>query len=149
MSERTPLGTEWPYAVRRNQLKITYYRGSGPGGQKKNKTSSACRILHLPTREMAVCEDSRKQGENRERAFHRLAVKLIPLMKQEILRKEGGENAVAVASATSIVRTYHAIRKTVKDHRVGSRRLFKYQPTLDGDLDPVIEALEEIKNERM
>ncbi len=49
-----------------------YYRGSGTGGQKKNKTESACRCRHLPSGALGACEDSRIQKENRQEAFKRM-----------------------------------------------------------------------------
>ncbi|HEX2973471.1 MAG TPA: peptide chain release factor-like protein [Tepidisphaeraceae bacterium] len=56
------------------------FRGPGPGGQKRNKTSSAVRITHLPTALSAIAMESRSQHQNRARAFarlrHRLALEL-------------------------------------------------------------------------
>ena len=37
------------FKLNEGDLKITYMRSSGPGGQNVNKTESACRILHVPT----------------------------------------------------------------------------------------------------
>lgn len=51
---------------------VDTYRASGPGGQKRNKTSSAVRIRHLPTGLMVIAEESRSQHENRVRALRRL-----------------------------------------------------------------------------
>ncbi len=48
------------------------YRASGPGGQKRNKTSSAVRLLHRPTGLTVVATESRSQHENRARALRRL-----------------------------------------------------------------------------
>jgi hypothetical protein len=47
-------------------------RGSGPGGQKRNKTESAVRIRHGPTGVAATAQESRSQAENRRRALRRL-----------------------------------------------------------------------------
>lgn len=47
-------------------------RGSGPGGQKRNKTSSAIRLTHLPTGISVRAEDSRSQKSNRKAALARL-----------------------------------------------------------------------------
>lgn len=47
-------------------------RGSGKGGQKKNKTSSAIQCFHEPSGAMAECEDSRDQSQNKKIAFKRL-----------------------------------------------------------------------------
>jgi hypothetical protein len=48
------------------------YRASGPGGQKRNKTSSAVRLHHAPSGLIVQAEESRSQHENRARALHRL-----------------------------------------------------------------------------
>ncbi|HEX9873086.1 MAG TPA: peptide chain release factor-like protein, partial [Deferrimonas sp.] len=60
-------------------LVVTYYKASGPGGQKKNKTESAVRIKHLPTGILVTATESRSQHENRERALERLRERLAAL----------------------------------------------------------------------
>ena len=54
------------------QCTVDTYRASGPGGQKRNKTSSAVRIRHHPTGLLVIAEESRSQHENRARALQRL-----------------------------------------------------------------------------
>src|SRR3954447_8351147 len=54
------------------QCAVDTYRASGPGGQKRNKTSSAVRLRHLPTGLIVIAEESRSQHENRARAMKRL-----------------------------------------------------------------------------
>src|SRR5687768_18348791 len=54
------------------QCELDLYRASGPGGQKRNKTSSAVRIRHQPTGLIVTASDSRSQQENRVRALRRL-----------------------------------------------------------------------------
>src|ERR1700750_1970384 len=60
------------------------YRGSGPGGQKRNKTSSAIRVTHLPTKIQAVAEESRSQAENRMHAMRRIRHKLAMEIRRDI-----------------------------------------------------------------
>ena len=48
------------------------FRASGPGGQKRNKTSSAIRLTHTPTNVSAIANESRSQAENRRSALRRL-----------------------------------------------------------------------------
>src|SRR5438093_3609952 len=55
-----------------NQCQVDTYRASGPGGQKRNKTSSAVRLRHLPSGLVVIAEESRSQHENRARALRRL-----------------------------------------------------------------------------
>jgi hypothetical protein len=54
------------------QCAVDTYRASGPGGQKRNKTSSAVRIRHAPSGMMVIAEESRSQHENRVKALQRL-----------------------------------------------------------------------------
>jgi hypothetical protein len=54
------------------QCEVDTYRASGPGGQKRNKTSSAVRLRHLPTGLIVIAEESRSQYENKAKALNRL-----------------------------------------------------------------------------
>ena len=58
--------------IKESDLKIEFYRGSGPGGQHRNVTDSAVRIRHLPTGIVAQAAESRSQARNREMAMKRL-----------------------------------------------------------------------------
>lgn len=54
------------------QCEVDTYRASGPGGQKRNKTSSAVRLRHAPSGQMTIGEESRSQHENKARALKRM-----------------------------------------------------------------------------
>src|SRR5437588_7735615 len=54
------------------RCEVDTYRASGPGGQKRNKTSSAVRIRHPASGLIVIAEESRSQHENRARALRRL-----------------------------------------------------------------------------
>jgi protein subunit release factor B len=54
-------------------FEITYERGTGPGGQKRNKTETKCRIFHPPSGAVATCDETRHQSQNRSIAFRKLA----------------------------------------------------------------------------
>ena len=60
----------------RDEVTVTAYKSSGPGGQHKNKTESAIRLKHLPTGITVIARDSRSQIKNRELAWERLIEKL-------------------------------------------------------------------------
>jgi DNA-binding phage protein len=54
------------------QCEVDTYRASGPGGQKRNKTSSAVRLRHGPSGQLVIAEESRSQHENKAKALRRL-----------------------------------------------------------------------------
>ncbi len=54
------------------QCAVDTYRASGPGGQKRNKTSSAVRLRHHPSGLAVIAEERRSQHDNKVRALKRL-----------------------------------------------------------------------------
>ena len=52
------------------------FRGPGPGGQKRNKTSNSVRLTHTPTQISVVAGESRSQSENKSRALRRLKLRI-------------------------------------------------------------------------
>jgi len=59
-----------------HDIRIDYFRGSGPGGQHRNTSETGVRITHLPTGIMATATESRSRHMNLQRAMNRLAEKL-------------------------------------------------------------------------
>jgi hypothetical protein len=70
------------------QCEVDTYRASGPGGQKRNKTSSAVRLRHLPSGLIVIAEESRSQHENRARALRRLRQALYLRIREELAPQE-------------------------------------------------------------
>ena len=66
------------------QCRVDHYRGSGPGGQKRNKTSNAVRIAHLPTGIFATATESRSLKENNLNCLRRLRIKLAAEIREPI-----------------------------------------------------------------
>jgi len=48
------------------------FKGSGKGGQKRNKTMSACRIIHSESGTVSECQEERSYEQNKKKAFERL-----------------------------------------------------------------------------
>jgi peptide chain release factor 2 len=117
-------------------LRIETYRASGAGGQHVNKTDSAVRITHLPTKTVVQCQNERSQSSNKQTAMKLLRSKLIELeerRRQEELAREKGE--VEDVGWGSQIRSYFLHPSTrVKDHRTGFE-VGDANRVLDGDLD--------------
>jgi hypothetical protein len=77
------------------QCAVDTYRASGPGGQKRNKTSSAVRLRHLPSGLIVIAEESRSQHENRARALRRLRQALYLKVRDELPSEALTAEAVA------------------------------------------------------
>src|SRR5260370_10597397 len=70
------------------QCAVDTYRASGPGGQKRNKTSSAVRLRHLPSGLMVIAEESRSQHENRAKALRRMRQALFLKVRDDLPSEE-------------------------------------------------------------
>lgn len=66
------------------QCEVDTYRASGPGGQKRNKTSSAVRLRHPPTGLLVIAEESRSQHDNKAMALKRLWQSLFLHLRDEL-----------------------------------------------------------------
>lgn len=62
--------------IRESDIRVEFYRASGPGGQHRNTTDSAVRIRHLPTGIVVHAAENRSQQRNREVAMQRLQAAL-------------------------------------------------------------------------
>jgi peptide chain release factor 2 len=123
-------------------LKIEFFRSSGPGGQNVNKRETAVRIIHLPTCLAAHSEAERSQERNRERARSILQGKLY---KREEERRATQERGMQISKTTEIawgnqIRSYvlHPY-KLVKDHRTGVESR-DAEGVLNGEIDIFLKA---------
>src|SRR5204863_6765915 len=78
------------------QCEVDTYRASGPGGQKRNKTSSAVRIRHPASGLIVIAEESRSQHENRARALRRLRQALYLKIRDELTPEQLSPEEIAV-----------------------------------------------------
>ena len=122
-------------------IKMDVYRASGAGGQKVNKTSSAVRLIHIPTGIVVSCQVERSQYQNRDVAMRMLKSKLLEIKERENLERiediKGVQKEIAWGSQ---IRSYVFMPYTlVKDHRTGFET-GNINAVMDGDLDGFINA---------
>jgi len=64
---------ELVFSLTRKDFEIQFFKGSGPGGQNRNKVETGVRIIHKESGAVGQAEDSREQLTNRKNALKRLA----------------------------------------------------------------------------
>ena len=124
-----------------SDLRFDYYRGSGPGGQHRNKTDSAVRVTHLPSGLVATCAAGRSQHQNKEQAVEVLRGRLAhaaETRRAAELAAQRGE--LPDAGFGQRIRSYVLTPYTlVTDHRTGLKTPDS-AGVLAGDLDALIDA---------
>ena len=125
-----------------NDLEIETMRSSGAGGQHINKTSSAVRLIHIPTGMVAECQEERSQLQNREKAMRLLRARLyeIEYNKKHDEAAEAKRSQVGTGDRSEKIRTYNFPQGRVTDHRIGLT-LYSIDKVLNGDLDPLLDPI--------
>ena len=123
-------------------IKMEVFRSSGAGGQHVNKTSSAVRLIHIPTGMVAECQTERSQVQNREYAVRMLRSRLYEKEKQERDAKLANERKTQVGSGdrSEKIRTYNYPQGRITDHRIGMS-IYQIEDFLNGNLDEMIDNL--------
>ena len=123
-------------------IKMEVFRSSGAGGQHINKTSSAVRLIHIPTGMVAECQTQRSQVQNREYAMNLLKSRLyeIEKNKQDSEIANARKSQVGSGDRSEKIRTYNYPQGRITDHRIGMS-VYQFENFLNGDLDEMIDNL--------
>ena len=125
-----------------SDIKMEVFRSSGAGGQHINKTSSAVRLIHIPTGITVECQTERSQFQNRDNAMKMLRTKLyeIEKQKQDSTIANARKSQVGSGDRSEKIRTYNYPQGRITDHRIGMS-IYQMENFLDGDLDEMIDNL--------
>ncbi|MGH3714581.1 MAG: peptide chain release factor 1 [Micromonosporaceae bacterium] len=131
-----------------NDLRIDVYRSSGPGGQSVNTTDSAVRITHLPTGIVVSCQNEKSQLQNKEQAMRILRARLLAAAQEEAeaAASDARRSQVRTVDRSERIRTYNFPQNRISDHRIGYTA-YNLDLVLNGDLDGVLNALQEAERE--
>ena len=126
--------------INETDLRIDTYRASGAGGQHVNKTDSAVRITHIPTKVVVQCQNDRSQHKNKSNAMEMLKSRLYEL---ELQKRKEEENKIH--SEKKDIGWGHQIRsyvlhpyKLIKDLRT-NHESSNVNDILNGDIDKFLE----------
>lgn len=128
--------------IKPDEIKIDYFKSSGPGGQNVNKRETAVRITHIPSGIMVASQTERNQLQNRENALSILSAKLLEKkQKEEVLKtKNSRKSQIGQAKRVEKIRTYNFPQNRVTDHRI-KKSWHNIEEIMNGELDKIIKEL--------
>ena len=137
-----PEADEIDVELNMNDVRVDVYRSSGPGGQSVNTTDSAVRLTHIPTGIVVSCQNEKSQLQNKESALRILRARLLAaaVEAQEAAAAAERKSQIRTVDRSERIRTYNFPENRLSDHRVNFKAN-NLSAVLDGELDPVIQAL--------
>lgn len=144
-----PEAEEVDIEISEKDLRIDVYRSTGPGGQSVNTTDSAVRITYIPTGLVVTCQDEKSQHKNKAKALKVLRARLFDqaIAEQQKKMTDQRRNMVSTGDRSAKIRTYNFPQGRVTDHRIGLT-LYRLDDILAGNVDPLIEPLQEHDQEQ-
>jgi peptide chain release factor 1 len=145
-----PEAEEVDIRIEPSELRIDYFRASGPGGQSVNTTDSAVRITHLPTGVVASCQDEKSQHKNKAKAMKVLRSRLLQARQEEAKKELDASRRSQVGSGdrSERIRTYNFPQGRVTDHRI-NLTMYNLDGVLAGGLDEIVDPLVEDSQARL
>jgi peptide chain release factor 1 len=129
--------------IKPEEIRVDYYRASGPGGQYVNRRETAVRITHLPTGLAVTSQTERNQLQNKENAMSILAARLLEKKQQEEESKIAGKRKTQIgwAKRAEKIKTYNFPQDRLTDHRI-KKTWHGLEEIMGGKLDKVISTLQ-------
>jgi peptide chain release factor 1 len=119
--------------IRPEDLEWKFCRGSGNGGQHRNKTDSAVHLLHRPTGIRIWCEEERSQPQNKRKALERLAAEIERRFRDSAGKRVNDDRRQQIGSGMrgDKIRTIRVRDNTVTNHLNGGK--VRYTDYVCGD----------------
>ncbi len=142
-----PEADEFDVEIKQSDVRKDTFCSSGPGGQSVNTTYSAIRLTHIPSNIVVSCQDEKSQIKNFEKAMKVLRTRLYELEHQKYLDEisKKRKTMVSTGDRSAKIRTYNYPQSRVTDHRI-NMTLYNLPVVLDGEVEPLIEALQLAEN---
>ncbi|MEK7078328.1 MAG: PCRF domain-containing protein [Patescibacteria group bacterium] len=138
-----PKATEKDVQINPADLRLEFFRSSGPGGQNVNKRETAVRIIHLPTGTVVTAQTERGQDANKQFAMSILRSKILENVRNKEHHQMQSErkNQIGTGDRSEKIRTYNFPQDRITDHRI-KKSWGRIEKIIDGDMDPIIKAFQ-------
>ncbi|MAF43820.1 MAG: peptide chain release factor 1 [Parcubacteria group bacterium] len=132
--------------IKPDDIKVDFYRASGPGGQHVNKRETAVRITHLPSNIVVTSQNERNQLQNKENGMKILQARILEKKEMEETDKISSKRKTQIkwAKRAEKIRTYNFPQDRITDHRI-KKSWHHLEKIMDGELDQIVSALTKSK----
>lgn len=140
--------TEKDMKINPADLRIEFFRSSGPGGQNVNKRETAVRIIHIPTGTVVTAQTERGQESNKQSALSILRSKVLEetRKKEDVKAQEERRSQIGSADRSEKIRTYNFPQSRITDHRI-QKSFHNIDDIMAGNFDPIVKAFEKAGNQ--
>jgi peptide chain release factor 1 len=137
-----PEAEEVEIQIRNEDLRVDFFRSSGPGGQCVNTTDSAVRLTHIPTGVSVASQQEKSQHRNREIAMRILRSRILEAKEAEEAAKHSAErrSQIGTGDRSERIRTYNFPQNRITDHRYGISK-FNLPAAMEGDIGGMLEEI--------
>ncbi|WP_185871188.1 peptide chain release factor 1 [Blattabacterium cuenoti] len=132
-----------------SDVKKDTFRSSGSGGQHVNKTESAVRLTHIPSKITVECQEERSQHKNFEKAMNVLRSRIYHKRMEKQLKERSIErkSLVSTGDRSVKIRTYNYPHSRVTDHRI-HKSIHDLTNFMNGDIQEMIDLLKNFDNDQ-
>ncbi|WP_185852250.1 peptide chain release factor 1 [Blattabacterium cuenoti] len=125
-----------------SDIKKDTFRSSGSGGQHVNKTESAVRLTHIPSKITVECQEERSQHKNFEKAISVLRSRIYQIEKEKRLKKISikRKSLISTGDRSVKIRTYNYPKNRVTDHRI-HKSIYDLAGFMNGNIQEMINLL--------
>lgn len=130
--------------IKPEDIRVDVMRASGAGGQCVNRTDSAVRITHFATGIVVSCQETKYQGQNKEKAMALLRSRLYEKKRREEQEKRSDMRSAQIGTGMRAekIRTYNFPQNRVTDHRI-KKSWHNLEEILNGSLENLLEDIRE------